>query len=332
MRVLAVTSEWPTDEHPSSGIFIVRQIEAIRQLGHEVDVEPFGSSMNPRNYVAVRRRIRQRTSEGEYDIVHAHVGQALLHAVGSPVPLVATFYGSDLVGVVGTNGRYTAKGMVLSRLNRWAARRADEVIVVASSLGRLLPRGVSFTVVPTAVDREAFTPGSQDDARQTLGIPVDRRVVLFAGRPWVPVKRYGLARRAVDAVESDVPVEMLTVSGLMPADVETYLRASDVLLLTSKHEGSPATVKEALACGLPVVSVDVGDVRETIGSVPGCVVTDDDSVEAIAAALGAVLGDPKRLDVATLPSSLDQSEQAARVVEVYERVLRRRGSPQARAS
>jgi len=49
-----------------------------------------------------------------------------------------------------------------------------------------------------------------------------------------------------------------------------WLNASDALLLTSMHEGSPTVVKEALACGLPVVSVDVGDVAERIEGIEGC--------------------------------------------------------------
>jgi glycosyltransferase involved in cell wall biosynthesis len=48
------------------------------------------------------------------------------------------------------------------------------------------------------------------------------------------------------------------------------MNASDALILTSLHEGSPTVVKEALACGLPVVSVDVGDVAQRISPVEGC--------------------------------------------------------------
>ena len=57
---------------------------------------------------------------------------------------------------------------------------------------------------------------------------------------------------------------------LMPV----YMSAADVLLMTSESEGSPNTVKEALACGLPIVSVDVGDVRETVEGVEGCWICD----------------------------------------------------------
>jgi glycosyltransferase involved in cell wall biosynthesis len=52
--------------------------------------------------------------------------------------------------------------------------------------------------------------------------------------------------------------------------VPVWLNASDALLLTSAHEGSPTVVKEALACNLPVVSVDVGDVADRTAGITGC--------------------------------------------------------------
>jgi glycosyltransferase involved in cell wall biosynthesis len=53
-------------------------------------------------------------------------------------------------------------------------------------------------------------------------------------------------------------------------EVPLWLNAADVVLLTSTHEGSPNAVKEALACNVPIVSVEVGDVRERIDGVEGC--------------------------------------------------------------
>ena len=64
--------------------------------------------------------------------------------------------------------------------------------------------------------------------------------------------------------------------------IPTYLNAGDLLLLTSSHEGSPVILKEALACNLPVVSVDVGDAREKLENIAGCVVCENDDAETIA--------------------------------------------------
>ena len=44
----------------------------------------------------------------------------------------------------------------------------------------------------------------------------------------------------------------------------------DILVLTSYFEGSPNIVKEAISCGLPVISVDVGDVKEQIDGIDNC--------------------------------------------------------------
>lgn len=319
VRVLAVTSEWATPAHPAGGAFVARQIEWVRRAGVDVDVEAFSGARNPLNYLAVRQRVHKRLRTGRYNVVHAHFGQAGVAAGRVPAPLVVSFYGSDLEGILGPRGRYTLRGKVLARLGRRIARRADAVIVVAESLARLLPRDVRYTVVPTAVDLEVFRPGSRDDARRALGLPLDRKVVLFAGRPEVPVKRFELARRVVELVGSDA--ELLTISDLAPSGVAAYMQASDVLLLTSLHEGAPTVVKEAIACRLPVVSVDVGDVRTTLGDLPGSVV-DTDAPPALADAITTVLAQPRSLDRA-IPDGLDQAVQSARVVEIYEGLLRR---------
>ncbi len=326
MRVLVVTSEWPSVRHPSSGASVVRQVDWIRRAGHLVDVESFRSATNPFNYVSVRRRVRRRIRQKGYDILHAHFGQAAIAVIGSRLPIVATFHGSDLTGLVGTRGSYTVKGRLLTTLSRVAARFADEVIVMSESLGRRLPGGVRYSVVPTAVDPEIFAAGSKDDARRALGLPAQRKLVLFAGRADASVKRYELARRAVDDVAESFPVDLLTISGEPPTTVATFLQACDALLLTSRHEGSPAIIREALSCRLPIVSVDVGDVRATIGGVSGCVVVSDDSSESLSLALRTVLSGPGFLEISELPSGLHQAEQAARIVEIYERLLGRGSS------
>src|SRR2546425_11718445 len=68
-----------------------------------------------------------------------------------------------------------------------------------------------------------------------------------------------------------------------------YMNACDALVFTSREEGSPNAVKEALACDLPVVSVAVADVPLRLEGIPGCEACADDSPETIAAALERTL-------------------------------------------
>ena len=327
VRVLVVTSEWATRERPEGGVFIAQQVDWIQRTGIAVDVEPFRSARNPLNYVAVRRRVRSRLRSGGYDLIHAHFGQAGLAMLGLKAPLVVTFHGSDLLGIVGRRGTYTMRGRLLRRLSRFVARRAGEVIVVSQVLAQHLPAGVGYSVIPMTANPEVFRPGPRDDARRHLGLPLDRKLVLFAGRPEVATKRYALAKAVVDLVAREHRAELLTISGLPPSGVAMYMQACDALLVTSKHESGPVVVKEALACRLPVVSVDVGDVRETVAGVGGCRVTQSDTAEELGRALDQVLSEGSRLDGSDRAEVLDQAKLAAKVVTIYERLVGSRASP-----
>jgi glycosyltransferase involved in cell wall biosynthesis len=77
-------------------------------------------------------------------------------------------------------------------------------------------------------------------------------------------------------------------------------------------------VKEALACNLPVVSVAVGDVRERIGSIPGCIVCNDDRLETIAAGLANVLSRNIPFNSRNVAEKeLDERILAKKVIDVY---------------
>jgi len=70
--------------------------------------------------------------------------------------------------------------------------------------------------------------------------------------------------------DSGIRVQLHELQNISYDKVPLWLNASTSLLLTSIHEGSPTIVKEALACNVPVVSVDVGDVAERVNDIAGC--------------------------------------------------------------
>jgi glycosyltransferase involved in cell wall biosynthesis len=94
------------------------------------------------------------------------------------------------------------------------------------------------------------------------------------------------------------------------------LNAVDVALMCSFMEGSPQFIKEAMACNCPIVSTDVGDVKEIIKNVPGCYITSfelDDVVEKLRLAFAY----GKRTTGRGKIQHLDNNIIARKVVEIY---------------
>jgi len=314
-----ITSEWPTPEHPEAVPFIVRNAEFLRRAGVEVDVFAFQGGKKPTNYLRARKQLQDKLNGERYDLVHAQFGQSALLALPKSLPLVVTFRGDDLEGIIGPAGHYTMAGWFL-RLASWmVAYIADEVIAVSETLARRLPRR-PFHVIPSGIDLDLFRPLPLQEARRLLGLPAQRRLVLFAADPNDSRKRYQLAKAAVNRLDKEYRANLVVARGVPHEQMPLYMNACDVLLLASVHEGSPNVVKEALACNLPIVSTDVGDVRARIGQVSGCAVVNG-TIGDISAALQMVLARNSRIAGRGMVLSLDESKLTEQVIEVYRRAL-----------
>ena len=101
------------------------------------------------------------------------------------------------------------------------------------------------------------------------------------------------------------------------------MNAVDALLMTSHSEGSPQVVKEALACNCPVVSVDVGDVRERTEGVEGCFVSQTCNAEELAKLLKHAILSKNRTNgrERILSDELDNQQVAKRLMDVYNNLL-----------
>ena len=331
LRVLMVTSDWPTPGKPRTTNFIKRQADFLSAAGVAVDVFAFSGSKRPANYLRAWWQLRRRLRNTRYDLIHAQFGQSGVLAFPKRLPLVVTLRGSDILGIVSdADGRHTALGRMLTSLTRWVADRADAVIVVSDHMKAHLRRSRSAHVIPSGLDLELFRPIPMQEARQKLGLSLDKRLVLFAGRPHQARKRYELARAAVDALnarraEGSQPVELVVAWGVWYTDMPLYMNACDALVFTSMQEGSPNVVKEALACNLPVVSVAVGDVEERLAGVANCALVPDGSpaeqVPALTAGLERVLADGRRSDGRAHVAHLDETLLTQRVIGIYRSIL-----------
>jgi len=321
IRILVVTSEWPTAEQPYRVPYLVRHVDFLRRAGVQVDVFPFRGARRPVNYMRARQQLQRRLRETPYDLVHAHFGQSALLPWPKRLPLVVTFHGCDIQGVKRPDGRMSWGGAVLQKLSQLVARRAEAVILVSERMRCFLPPSVHAPVIPMGLDFDQLPEMSQEDARRQLGMAPSEKLVLFVGDPNEPVKRYDLARCAVDLLNRRYPARLVVGWGVLPRQIPVMMRACDVLVMTSIQEGSPCVVKEALACDLPVVSLNVGDVPVRLDGVEGCEVCADERPETIAASLertlrrgGRILGRQAVLD-------LDERLLAEQVIAVYRGVL-----------
>jgi glycosyltransferase involved in cell wall biosynthesis len=184
-------------------------------------------------------------------------------------------------------------------------------------------RRIPGIVIPCGVDLSVFKPYDRDEARTRLRWPKDRHVVLFPFDPARPEKRYDLARAAVEElVQERVEAELVTVFNVANGEMPWYYSAADVMLLCSDQEGSPTSVKEALACNLPVVATDVGDVSALLSGVAGTRICPQE-VGAIARNLREVLDRSRRREFRgrAAMARYDQALTVGKIVGVYTEVL-----------
>lgn len=320
MKVLIVTSEWPRFDGDISGIHVIQQKHCLEQIGVQVDVFPFRGQKRPLNYWHAGREL-QRLDLARYNLIHAHHGQSGLVALAQRhLPVVVTFHGSDLQGIRDFSGKLTWQGHILRQASRWVAARANAVILVSETLASRLPAGVKYQVIPAGINTDLFKPIPQAAARQQLGLPEKGHLVLFVGNPSRTEKRHWLAENTIQALPLDTPAQLVTVHGIPHETMPIYMNACDVLLVTSSTEGSPNAVKEALACNLPIVSTDVGDIRDRIQGIHGCHVCSDDQAESLARALSSVLKQRVRINGRESVLNMDEMNLAIQVLQLYKQV------------
>lgn len=322
LRVLMITSEWPKPGVSITPHFIKRQAEFLQAAGIDVDVFDFRGERRFRNYATAWLGVQRRLAASHYDLVHAQFGQSGVLALPKRLPLVVTMRGSDVLGIVGPDGRHLRKGKLLQAASRLVARRADAVIAVSEHMRPHIGADIPVQVIPSGIDFDLFRPIDQAEARHRLGLPLDEKIIVFVGKPAQPRKRFWLAQQAVEVLSRTMPVR-LHVAWARPHDeIPWHLAAADVLLFTSMQEGSPNAVKEALACNLPVVSVNVGDVPERLASIEGCELCQNELPETIATALERSLRRGSRVEGRAAVRHLDERNITEQVIAVYNRVLK----------
>ena len=323
VRVLAVTNMYPTAAHPADGTFVAAQVESLRDIGIETEVLFLDRlDAGRRVYHDLGNRVRASFSAVEPDVVHVMYGGVMSAIVTKAIrdrPVLVSFCGSDLLGSEG-GALQRLSGRLGVAASKRAAARATGIVVKSKNLLNALPRGIDgrrVWLLPNGVDLRRFSPMDRSECQRRLGWDLSRKHVLFPADSARPEKRFGLAQAGVAALnETGAEVELHVLSDVPHEEVPRWLNASAAILVTSTHEGSPNVVKEALACNVPVVSVDVGDVRARIAGIDGCFIADP-TPEDLAAKLDQVIGRETPIDARTGLAEISLEHVAAQLGQIY---------------
>lgn len=311
LRALVLTNMYPTPEHPAFGTFVADQVASLRAAGVECDVLFINPRESKWNYLRGPARLRRQIAAKSYDLIHAHyVFCGLIAVTQRRLPVVLTQHGPE------------AFMYWTPPLTKLAARLVDTNIVVSPAMAQVMP--VPSIVIPCGINFERFQPLPQEECRRALGLPLDKKIVLYAGE-LRPEKRVDLLRAAAAAMQAaGDPVELVIATALPHERIPLYLNAADVFALVSAGEGSPMVIKEAMACNVPIVSTDVGDVAQVIAGVEGCFITNPEPADIIAN-LRRALAFGRRTQGRQKVAHLSQSNIALQLIAVFEETLRRRG-------
>lgn len=227
------------------------------------------------------------------------------------IPCVVNGRGSDVLAVAGEAGLGEELAHNLRIAGHWCAVSEDLVARMDELAGER--RGV---LVPNGVDGELFRPRDPAECRRALKLEGDGPLVLVVGHlierkdPLLALEAFAEASRtlpearlvfigrgplrgALEARTRELRLDrrVLLVGEAAPESLALWYGAADLLLLTSKREGRPNVVLEALSSGLPVVATDAGGTRELLRELPGALLELRDT-DAIAARLVIALQTP----------------------------------------
>ena len=322
-------------------------------------------------------RLYREFSAARPAIIHTHMAKAgllgrlaaaaynLTRGDAPRAKVVHTYHGHVLDG-------YFSPIMtrVFITLEQLLARVTDAIVAISPAIrSELLQtyrigREAVYHVVPLGFDLAVFRDlddAGRAEARRTLGIPAEVPVISTVGR-LTAIKQHRLFLEVVKHVAATQPsvVALIAGDGELRAELEafssqlgiapqvrflgwrrdlaTIYGASDVFLLTSRNEGTPVALIEAMASGVPGVSTDVGGVKDVInGSDVGRLAPFGDAV-ALAAHVSGLLADREaRLAMGTrarahVLSQYGIDRLVADIASLYRELLHSPTSPETEGS
>lgn len=261
------------------------------------------------------------------DVIHAHWGSLLgfltVMAVPKEIPVVLTLRGSD---VNKAKSEKWFENTLRRRLSRCAIRQANFCIFVSAQLyDSCDTKLTNFAIIPDGTPLQIFKPRSKVETRKLLFWSQESKYILFycGGRP--VDKNLSLAKDSIEILKKKIDnLEFIIIeSAFSQIELASMMASADAFLFTSLNEGSPNIVREAIACGCPVVSVSVGDVERWV-NLSGVGQICDYDAQSLSLALEKVVGENQMAN-SNIALEYSVEKTSERILDIYLKLVSNNG-------
>ena len=262
MKILHITNNYPTKEFPIFGIFVKEQIESLNSEGIATEVFFMNTrEKGKREYFYSLPKLFLKLLANKFDVVHCH------HAYSGFIFFIMgiSIFNKKLLSYQGTPD--IEGGQRLFKIHTWFFNS----IIHKANFTNYSNNKVVY--LPNGVNIDVFVPMERLECKHKLDLDSNKIYILFmdsyVGRPYKRADRFKETIEILRGKFEYSNIEEMVLTNTDRKLIPYYINASSLHLLTSDVEGSPNSVKECLACNVPVVSTPVGDVNELISDVQG---------------------------------------------------------------
>ena len=307
MNVLVITNMYPSKSRPYSGIFVKEQVDELLKQGINIDLLFIDTTNGKQSYFTSIFEMWKRIRKNKYDLIHAHyVHSGWIARLQFKLPVVVTSHGSDTLG---------HEGWFLKKLYPWV-----NAVTITSKQNQMRIGLPDTYILPCGVDTTVFKYSDKDTARKELGWDVSKKIMLYVGRN-SPLKRLDILQDCHNIISNEIDnTELILATNVEHDKMPLYMSAADVFVFASETEGSPVVIKEAIACDLPIVSVDVGDVPEMIDNIENCYICER-TPESMAYFVTRIFENCPRSNGHDFLERISNENIAKRLIDIYENVL-----------
>ena len=253
---------YPDENRIHFGIFIKEQIEFYVKKYHiQYEVLLVDGKKSKFNYIKSIFKINYSIYKNKYDLIHVHFGLSGMFLFFNPfikIPVVVTLHGSDIQS-------YVQKEGLMQKITKKVVSRSDRTIILNDHMSIILEKYKHKLVkIPCGIDTTLFNTyrNNLDNESFVIGFPANRSR---------KVKNFPFFEKIIKILKSQGQrIKVIEFDGFTREEVVVNLCKLDCLLMTSFSEGSPQIIKEALACNVPIVSTNVGDVQLLLADVKNC--------------------------------------------------------------